>query len=119
MSQTEPEFQKPDRVHTLPIDEAGELIRVGVTSGHQYGEAATVELAIDGDAAADYHVEFGAQLADDRQSRHWFRVPGDYEYTATDSVEDAWVQARQYVRIMVDSPAPADSEARVVIAYGV
>lgn len=119
MSQTQPDTLSTDRVHTFPIDVTGELARFAVSGSHNLARSATIELTIDGDAPADYSLEFGSIDADDGESTiHWFPVPGDFTYGSTDYVEDAWVQSRRYIRIMVDSAAPAGSEARIVVTYG-
>lgn len=118
MSQTEPQFIETDRVHTLEIDTVGELARFGVSAGHRYSSPATVELGIDGDAPAAYSVQFGAQDVTDGSTIHWFDVPDDFSYTSTTTVEDAWIQSRRYLRIMIDEAATAGSQARVVVAYG-
>lgn len=119
MSQTQPDTLATDRVHTLPIDATGELARFAVSGSHNLARSATIELTIDGDAPASYSLEFGSIDAEDGESTiHWFDVPDDFTYPSTGHVDDAWVQSRRYVRIMVDEAAPADSEARVVVTYG-
>ena len=120
MSQTQPDTIATDRVHTLPIDATGELARFAVSGSHNLARSATIELSIDGDAAADYHLEFGSiDAVDGEDTIHWFGVPDDFSYASTDYVEDAWTQSRRYIRIMIDSAAPSGSEARVVVTYGV
>ena len=119
MSETQPDTLATDRVHTLPIDATGELARFAVSGSHNLARSGTIELTIDGDAPADYSLEFGSIDAVDGESMiHWFPVPDDFSYASTDYVEDAWVQSRRYVRIMVDTAATSGSEARVVVTYG-
>ena len=122
MSETQPEPLATDRVHTLPIDATGEIARfdVSVPGSHKPERSATIELTIDGDATADYSVEFGSLDAVDGEDMiHWFGVPDDFSYASTAYVDDAWVQSREYVRIMVDTAAASGNEARVVLTYGV
>lgn len=95
----------------------GKLARYSIGGGPGFTRKATVELQINAAATTSYHLEFGATDADDRQQIQWFEDL-EYVFPDTDSVELAWEQAFRYVRIMIDTAAPADSEARVAVCYG-
>ena len=118
MSETQPDTLATDRVHTLPIDATGELARFAVGGGPGFSRTSTLELRIEGDAAAAYHLEFGLEDSEDRDTIHWYEVPDDFAYASTTTVEDAWQQSRRFVRVMVDEAATAGSTATVSLAYG-
>lgn len=118
--ETNPELLETDRTHTVSIDSVGTLGRFSVGGGPGYTYSSTIEILIEGQggATATYRVEFGVSDADNPRQIHWFEMPDEFTYPTTSFVDQSWQQSRRYIRIIVDSAAPANSEAKVSVCYG-
>lgn len=110
-------MQPTSKVHTLPVDESGEIGLYNIAS-YQFDHYRTVALKIDGSDAASYRVEFGGKRADDEDEIYWFDDGDQYAYESTDTVRDNWQQAEAYLRIVVTDPASSGSTAEVLVARG-
>lgn len=120
MSQAQPELQSTgtDDAYVRPIDEVGEVARYTVSRGPGYARKSLIEVYLDGDEAASYHIEFGFDRADG-EGKYWYEMDSSaYTFADTTTIRESWEQACEYLRIMVDEPASDGSEAVVAVAHG-
>ena len=107
------ETHQANSVHTVSIDETGELAIIDVGGSDAHSQAVGLNIDGVGGAEAAYAIDLGERDADGNPV--WF---DETEYDATDRVRDAWRQAQRYLRIRVTSAAPADSDARLYVSRG-
>lgn len=109
-------MQPTKEVVTLPIDATGEIAQFRIQNEDVAEQALSrvVAFHLRGTDTADYHVEFGVD--DGAGGIYWFDVSGDYAYSGTDTIDDAWEQAEKYLRIVVDTAGAAGSTADVAVS---
>lgn len=102
----------PNTVNTVSIDSTGEIATFHLSDTDE--PAHTIGLNLDGDEAASYAVDLGAQ--DSGESTTWFT--DEVTYDSVSQIRDGWVQAEERLRIRVTTAASAGSEATLYLARG-
>lgn len=107
-----------DTVHTVSIDETGELARFQVSGDWDTEMAIGLNISSDTDGVtASYAVDLGGSNVGDGEPT-WV-AEDEATYTGVESVSDGWYQTEEWLRVRVTDAAAAGEEATLYVSRGV